>query len=82
MGNGGREHAIVWKLAQSPTIKEILVAPGNGGCFHNTSNSNVTIRSVDGTTNEQIVTLAKKEGVKWVIVGPEKPLAHGLAGMF
>ena len=73
MGSGGREHAIGWKLAQSPKVDKIYYAPGNGGTLHN----------VD-VSSEDIVGLAKfaKENNCVTIVGPEVPLSMGIVDEF
>ena len=73
IGSGGREHAMVWKLQQSPKVKEILCLPGNSGM------SGVA-RCVMGKPEDSaaVTDLARKEAVDYVIVGPEVPLAAGL----
>ncbi len=74
VGGGGREHAIVWKLAQSERVREILCAPGNPGIEQLATCINVPTHHIDG-----IVALAKVRQVDLVVVGPEDPLAAGLA---
>ncbi|MDR1728385.1 MAG: phosphoribosylamine--glycine ligase [Acidobacteriota bacterium] len=73
VGSGGREHAMAWKLRQSPQVEEVLCLPGNGGIAG-------VARCVAGRQDDFAVVeaLAKKEGVAYVIVGPEAPLAAGL----
>ncbi len=74
VGNGAREHALAWKIAQSPNCGEVIVAPGNAGtglAFRNVA--------VAATDIEGIVALAARERVALVVVGPEEPLARGLA---
>lgn len=72
VGSGGREHALAWKIAQSPRLTELFVAPGNAG----TVNYNVDIAADD---TGAIVAFATARKIDLVIVGPEAPLAAGLA---
>jgi phosphoribosylamine--glycine ligase len=77
VGGGAREHAIVWKLAQSPNAEELYVAPGNAGTAQLAQN--LDIKATD------IVALAKaaqEKGIELVIVGPEAPLAEGIVDHF
>jgi phosphoribosylamine--glycine ligase len=74
VGGGGREHALAWKIAQSPLVTEVLCAPGNAGTSGLARNISVGAEDVDG-----LVGLAKQEAVGLVVVGPEAPLAAGLA---
>ncbi len=74
VGGGGREHALCWKLAQSPLKPDILCAPGNVGTAEVARNVAVKTTDVDG-----LVKLAAKEKVDLVVVGPEDPLVLGLA---
>lgn len=73
VGNGGREHALAWKIAQSPRLKKLWIAPGNAGTGE--EGENVAIRSDDV---KGIVQFAKRERVDLVVVGPEAPLTLGL----
>jgi len=73
VGGGGREHALVWKLAQSPRVKRLLCAPGNAGTSALAENVAVSAADLDG-----IVALARREKVDLVVVGPDDPLAAGL----
>ena len=73
VGGGGREHALVWKIAQSPRVKRILCAPGNAGTATLAKNFPVKATDLDG-----IVALAQREKVGLVVVGPDDPLASGL----
>ncbi len=73
VGGGGREHALVWKLAQSPRVDRILCAPGNAGTAALAENVPVKTTDLDG-----IVDLARREKVGLVVVGPDDPLAAGL----
>jgi phosphoribosylamine--glycine ligase/phosphoribosylformylglycinamidine cyclo-ligase len=76
IGSGGREHAIAWKLAQSPRCPELLMAPGNPGMA---PLGRVIPIPVDNL--EALVGLAVKESVDLVVIGPEMPLSAGLADM-
>ena len=73
VGNGGREHALVWKIAQSPRVERIWCAPGNAGTAQQAQNVSVKAEDAAG-----IVSFAKNEKVDLVIVGPEDPLCLGL----
>jgi phosphoribosylamine--glycine ligase len=74
VGGGGREHAIVWKLAQSPLVDEIVAAPGNPGIAAAAGCVPIAAMDLDG-----IVELVQQRRPDFVIVGPEDPLAAGLA---
>ncbi|KAH7939025.1 hypothetical protein HPB52_005022 [Rhipicephalus sanguineus] len=76
IGNGGREHAIVWKLAQSPRIQTIYVAPGNAGTSTESKAVNVDI---DVKSNKTVVDWCKANGIALVAIGPEEYLCRGLA---
>ena len=77
IGNGGREHALAWKCAQ--TADEVLVAPGNAGTAREDRVRNVAVSSDD---TEALAELARSEGVDLTIVGPEAPLVAGLVDRF
>ena len=77
VGNGAREHAIAWKLAQSPLVSELLIAPGNAGTAALGRNVPVGAEDVDG-----LLDLARREGVEFTVVGPEAPLAAGIVDRF
>jgi len=77
VGKGGREHAIAWKVAQSPLVKEVFVAPGNAGTEK--VGKNVPISATDV---ENLLKFAKEEKVDLTIVGPEDPLAKGIVDAF
>ena len=79
IGAGGREHAIAWKLAQSPKVAEVLVAPGNAGTATESKVRNVPIAVTDF---DRLVELAKRESVELTIVGPEIPLVGGVVDRF
>ncbi len=81
IGSGGREHALAWKLAQSSRLSHLYVAPGNGGTGKGTiPNAHCTIENVpiQADDNAALVTFARENAIKLVIVGPEVPLATGL----
>lgn len=77
IGSGGREHALAWKLAQSPKITRVLVAPGNPGTAREPKLQNVAVSAVDA-----LVELARAEQVGFTVVGPEAPLAAGVVDAF
>ncbi|MBG0778279.1 MAG: phosphoribosylamine--glycine ligase [Desulfovibrionaceae bacterium] len=74
VGSGGREHALAWKLKQSPLVERLYIAPGNGGTA--LEGTNVPIKDDD---LPGIVTFAKEKGIDLVVAGPELPLVLGLA---
>jgi phosphoribosylamine--glycine ligase len=74
LGSGGREHALVWKLAQSPLVTQVSCAPGNPGIALSTP-----CFAVDMTSPTSVVALAQKQGIDLVVVGPEAPLVAGVA---
>ncbi|MCC4116405.1 phosphoribosylamine--glycine ligase [Aromatoleum toluclasticum] len=77
IGSGGREHALAWKLAQSPKVTRVLVAPGNPGTAREPLLENVAITAIP-----ELVELAKREQVQFTVVGPEAPLAAGVVDAF
>jgi len=77
IGSGGREHALAWKLAQSPRVQNVIVAPGNAGSAAEPNCENALANSV-----EQWLALAKNERVALTVVGPEAPLAAGVVDAF
>jgi phosphoribosylamine--glycine ligase len=79
IGNGGREHALAWKAAQSSQIEKVFVAPGNAGTATEAKLENVNIASSDTAA---LVAFAKKENVELTIVGPEQPLVDGVVDAF
>lgn len=74
VGSGGREHAIAWKVRQSPKVTEILCAPGNGGIARIARCVPVAADDIDG-----LCRLAEAESADLVVIGPEVPLTLGLA---
>jgi phosphoribosylamine--glycine ligase len=77
VGKGGREHALAWKLAQSPRAGKIFCAPGNAG----TSRDAVNV-PIESTDFDRLIRFAKKESVGLTVVGPEEPLTLGLVDAF
>jgi len=77
IGSGGREHALAWKLARSPRISRVYVAPGNAGTAREDGLANVALTSIP-----ELIEFAKKEGVMFTVVGPEAPLAEGIVDAF
>ncbi len=73
VGNGGREHALAWKISKSPRLKQLWIAPGNAGTALEGQNVDIKADDIKG-----IVAFAKKESVDLVVVGPEAPLTMGL----
>src|SRR5512144_1447539 len=79
IGNGGREHALAWKLAQSPRVSEVIVAPGNAGTAREAKCRNVAIAATD---LDALLKLAQEEAVHLTVVGPEAPLVRGVVDKF
>jgi phosphoribosylamine--glycine ligase len=79
VGSGGREHALAWKLAQSPTVAEVLVAPGNAGTAIEPKVRNIAIPVEE---IEALLRLARDESVALTVVGPEVPLSLGIVDRF
>ncbi len=79
IGSGGREHALAWKLAQSPRVSEVIVAPGNAGSATEGKCRNVAIKVND---IEGLLKLAQDEAVGLTVVGPEVPLVLGVVDRF
>ena len=77
IGAGGREHAMAWKLAQSPRVQLVYVAPGNGGTATEPGLKNVPFGSIP-----ELVDFARRERVHLTLVGPEAPLAEGVVDAF
>lgn len=77
VGGGGREHALAWKLAQSPKVRSVFVAPGNGG----TQNAD-GIRNLAITDLYELRAWAQQEKIGLTVVGPEGPLAQGIVDEF
>ncbi|ORZ30577.1 phosphoribosylglycinamide synthetase [Catenaria anguillulae PL171] len=79
VGSGGREHALAWKLAQSPLVKHIYVAPGNGGTATLDPSKVSNVADIKETQIDALVAFASSKGVNLVVVGPEVPLVMGIA---
>jgi phosphoribosylamine--glycine ligase len=76
IGGGGREHALAWKLAQSPRVAKVFVAPGNAGTAHEPGLANVALPAID-----DLVAFAREHSAL-TVVGPEAPLAAGVVDAF
>ncbi len=84
VGSGGREHALAWKLAQSPQVTQVVVAPGNAGTnwaaregVAPSANVNIAAENIDG-----LLTYAQEQAIDLTVVGPEIPLAAGIVDRF
>src|SRR5712692_7923535 len=77
IGKGGREHALVWKLAHSLRVERVYCAPGNAG----TAVDGVNV-PIEATDLDRLIRFAKKEAVGLTVVGPEEPLALGIVDFF
>ena len=79
LGGGGREHALAWKVAQSPQVEKVFVAPGNAGTQLESGVENLTIDVMDFPA---LLEFAEREGIELTIVGPEAPLVAGVVDFF
>lgn len=77
IGSGGREHALAWRIAQSPRVSKVYVAPGNAGTALDPNLTNVAVSDV-----AELVEFARREKVDLTVVGPEAPLAAGVVDAF
>jgi phosphoribosylamine--glycine ligase len=77
IGSGGREHALAWKLAQSPRVQMVYVAPGNAGTALEPNLENAPISAIP-----DLVSFARKESIHLTVVGPEAPLSAGIVDAF
>jgi phosphoribosylamine--glycine ligase len=79
IGGGGREHALAWKLAQSPRVTKVFVAPGNAGTAleDNVTNVDLSMSDLDG-----LVAFAENNAIDYTVVGPEAPLVDGVVDRF
>jgi phosphoribosylamine--glycine ligase len=77
IGSGGREHALVWKIAQSPLVEKVYCAPGNPGIGLLAENVALKVEDLQG-----LLQFAEKEGVDLTVVGPELPLSLGIVDLF
>lgn len=74
IGSGGREHALCWKLTQSESVTEVYCAPGNGGTAQSAINVDINVEE-----HNEVIDFCKEKGIDLVVVGPEAPLAVGIA---
>lgn len=81
VGSGGREHALAWKLAQSPQVQTVYVAPGNGGT-ETTKQVAAEIVNLPISDLQELADFAKREKIHLTVVGPEAPLAAGIVDVF
>jgi phosphoribosylamine--glycine ligase len=79
VGNGGREHALAWKVAQSPRVTRVFVAPGNAGTAREPGVENISISAEDIPA---LVAFAKAQAIDLIIIGPEAPLVAGITDRF
>jgi phosphoribosylamine--glycine ligase len=77
VGSGGREHALAWKLAQSPRLQTVFVAPGNGGTALDERLQNIPLNDP-----EQLADFVEEQQIALTVVGPEAPLAAGIVNIF
>ena len=77
VGSGGREHAIAWKIKQSPLLKELFVAPGNAGTAAIAQNVAFSV-----SENEKLAEFAIENAIDLTIVGPDNALANGMVNCF
>ena len=77
IGKGGREHALVWKLAQSPRVEQVFCAPGNAGTALDGTNIPIDVNEFD-----KLIRFVKKEKIGFTVVGPEDPLVNGIVDSF
>ncbi len=77
IGSGGREHALAWRLAQSPRVSRVMVAPGNAGTAREEGLLNIELTAID-----ELVKFARADGIHATVVGPEAPLAAGIVDAF
>ncbi|MEQ8739431.1 MAG: phosphoribosylamine--glycine ligase family protein, partial [Hoeflea sp.] len=74
IGSGGREHALAWKIAQSPMLGSLFAAPGNPGIA-----KHAELVAVDPADHQAVIALCRDKAIDLVVVGPEAPLVDGLA---
>lgn len=77
VGNGGREHALAWKISQSPRVDDVFVAPGNAGTAVDAINVDIDATDIAG-----LIEFVKKENIGVTVIGPEAPLAIGAVDAF
>ena len=81
IGSGGREHALAWKIAQSPQVQTVYVAPGNGGTA-TAKQVTAGIQNLPISDLQELADFAKREKIHLTVVGPEAPLAAGIVDVF
>lgn len=74
IGGGGREHALCWKLSQSPHATRVFCTPGNAGI-----EEDAVVKNISANDTERVLRLCRDEGIDLVVIGPEKPLISGMA---
>jgi phosphoribosylamine---glycine ligase len=74
IGSGGREHALAWKLAQSPMLGKLFAAPGNPGIAEQAE-----LVALDPSDHDAVAAFCREAGIELVVIGPEAPLVDGLA---
>ena len=77
IGSGGREHALAWRLAQSPKVNTVYVAPGNAGTAIEPKLLNLAV-----TDHQQLIAFCREQQIAFTVVGPEAPLAAGIVDKF
>lgn len=77
IGSGGREHALAWRIAQSPRVSKVYVAPGNAGTSLDPYLTNVALQ-----TNDELIEFVRQEKIQLTVVGPEQPLSAGVVDAF
>ena len=77
VGAGGREHALCWKIAQSPMVTQLYCAPGNGGIAEHAECVDIAANDLEGLRNFAVET-----GIDFTVVGPEDPLVNGIVDLF
>lgn len=74
IGSGGREHSLSWKIAQSPMLETLYVAPGNGGM-----DNIATCVNLDTDNHDEVISFCRDKKIEFVVIGPEAPLVDGLS---
>src|SRR5690242_13937254 len=77
LGSGAREHALAWKLSQEPAVSHVICAPGNAGIART-----IATETVDVLDTDAVIRLVDRAQIDLTVVGPEAPLANGLADRF
>lgn len=77
IGSGGREHALAWRLAQSPKVSTVYVAPGNAGTA-----TEPKLQNIDFTNHQQLIDFCRQQQIEFTVIGPEAPLAAGIVDDF